>query len=135
MMWSSCFVSFLVIRRPPCSTLTHTLFPNAALFRSGRLRRPERGAVRPICASRGGAATRRRGVRPCARALRRRRGSSALFQRQRARINLVTIEPEAFGDRLCRLRDGLVGHRLAQRGLAGGVGGRFVCHGKRKRGV
>ena len=95
--------------------------------RRGRPRRRGRGGARPICASRGGAATRRRGVRPCVRALRRRRGSSPLFQGEGAGVDLVPVAAEAFGDRLCRLRDGLVGHRLAQRRIERRVVG-FLGH-------
>src|SRR3546814_19543737 len=32
---STCLVLFLIIRRPPCSTRTDTLFPYTTLFRSG----------------------------------------------------------------------------------------------------
>src|SRR3546814_15562803 len=46
---SSCSVFFLMIRRPPRSTRTDTLFPYTTLFRS-RL-------GRPVAAARGGAAT------------------------------------------------------------------------------
>src|SRR3546814_3511961 len=35
------FISFLMIRRPPRSTLTYTLFPCATLFRSLDMRRSE----------------------------------------------------------------------------------------------
>src|SRR3546814_2133786 len=50
-MWSICvlcFFFFLMIRRPPRSTRTDTLFPYTTLFRSLRergLREPDRGQV------------------------------------------------------------------------------------------
>src|SRR3546814_5753534 len=37
----------LILRRPPRSTLTDTLFPYSTLFRSGRRRRPDSAATRP----------------------------------------------------------------------------------------
>src|SRR3546814_13275299 len=39
-------VFFLMIRRPPRSTRTDTLFPYTTLFRSDRVRRPEPAAIR-----------------------------------------------------------------------------------------
>src|SRR3546814_20318124 len=46
---------FLMIRRPPRSTRTDTLFPYTTLFRSGSLRnRPRRGGCRPSRGRRAG---------------------------------------------------------------------------------
>src|SRR3546814_15715044 len=45
-MWVCVIVFFLMIRRPPGSTRTDTLFPYTTLFRAGRARRGDGGGGR-----------------------------------------------------------------------------------------
>src|SRR3546814_12443392 len=69
---STCDIFLLMIRRPPRSTRTDTLFPYTTLFRSARRRRdrawrPRRGdhPVRPPPAAHIARARGRRDPRPC----------------------------------------------------------------------
>src|SRR3546814_11147629 len=49
MLYSFCF--FLLIRRPPISTRTDTLFPDTTLFRSGAVAAPSATLFLPVSAS------------------------------------------------------------------------------------
>src|SRR3546814_16835899 len=55
------FFFFLMIRRPPRSTRTDTLFPYTTLFRSGQL------ACRTLCGARGASGEQEAGQQGCTR--------------------------------------------------------------------
>src|SRR3546814_14862495 len=95
LMISGCVLCFLMIRRPPRSTRTDTLFPYTTLFRSLVILAPERGEPRRA------AAQDRRDDRDALDIVHRRRATvKARARRARgfqARLDLLALE--AFASR------------------------------------